>query len=145
MEDSVDLLLRFVRDRDAHCPACGHNVRGLVKPVCPECGERLRLRVGRERLEIAWLLVALAPSMFSVVPTALLLLAGLVFGLTDQWRPYVLVGCGLFSSLVGALLLLRRRWFVNLDRPAQTGIAVGTWFMHIAMFVVFLMLSTNLP
>src|SRR5687767_8462552 len=44
--DEVELLLAFVRDRDAHCPRCDYNLRNLTQPVCPECREELTLSVG---------------------------------------------------------------------------------------------------
>ncbi|MEM0913736.1 MAG: hypothetical protein AAGB29_03515 [Planctomycetota bacterium] len=31
----------YLRDRDAACPRCGYNVRGLTQPRCPECGHAL--------------------------------------------------------------------------------------------------------
>lgn len=142
MEDSVDLLLRYVRDRDAHCPACRHNVRGLETPVCPECGERLHLRVGRERLNLGWLLVALAPSMFSIVPTTLLVLARLIFGPAPEWQPYALGGIGLVSSAFGVALFLGRRRFLETRRSCQAGVAIATWMLHIIAFIVYIALAS---
>ncbi len=28
----------YAVDRDLPCPACGYNLRGLMRPICPECG-----------------------------------------------------------------------------------------------------------
>ncbi len=44
--DAGDPLLGvFLADRDATCPACGYNLRGVVSAACPECGLELRLGV----------------------------------------------------------------------------------------------------
>jgi hypothetical protein len=40
------LLPLFLASRDAACPACGYNLRGLREARCPECGEAIALRVG---------------------------------------------------------------------------------------------------
>lgn len=55
------LLVAFLRDRDAPCPGCGYNLRGLGAARCPECGHRLRLAVERpERGHGAWAAVVAA-------------------------------------------------------------------------------------
>ncbi|MEL6330410.1 MAG: hypothetical protein AAFR38_12190 [Planctomycetota bacterium] len=65
MSDGRDSLLElYLRDRDARCPGCGYNLRGLEEPRCPECGVELRLNTqlvvvrdpARERAELRkWL------------------------------------------------------------------------------------------
>jgi hypothetical protein len=140
--DSVDLLLRYVHDRDEHCPACGYNIRGLVKPVCSECGERLHLRVGRERLDLRWLLVALAPSMFSIVPTALLLLAWMNFGLPSEWEPYALGVIGAASTAFGGVLFARRRRFLDARPAFQVRVAITTWCLHIGAFITYVTMAS---
>jgi len=32
-------------EQDWHCRSCGYNLRGLESDCCPECGDRLALRV----------------------------------------------------------------------------------------------------
>jgi hypothetical protein len=32
-------LARYLADRDAKCPRCAYNLRGLASDRCPECGE----------------------------------------------------------------------------------------------------------
>src|SRR5690349_2982947 len=41
-----DWLVDYLAERDAPCPLCGYNLRGLVSDRCPECGREIRLRVG---------------------------------------------------------------------------------------------------
>jgi hypothetical protein len=40
------LLREFLELTDEPCPACGYSLRGLQAGACPECGERLSLRIG---------------------------------------------------------------------------------------------------
>jgi hypothetical protein len=50
-------LRTFLADTDAPCPSCDYNLRGLTTDACPECNQRLTLRVGlaepRQRAFIA--------------------------------------------------------------------------------------------
>lgn len=39
-------LTDYLSDQDTPCPGCGYNLRGLEGDRCPECGERLELRIG---------------------------------------------------------------------------------------------------
>lgn len=62
--DADDLLLRFVSDRDAACPACGYSLRGLTTARCPECAGKLFLSVGSENLALGpWFVVVLSLAM----------------------------------------------------------------------------------
>jgi hypothetical protein len=51
MTESVDELRAFLTVRDAACPRCGYNLRGLQEPVCPECGASISLQALKEREE----------------------------------------------------------------------------------------------
>lgn len=58
----------FLAERDAPCPGCNYNLRGVEQPVCPECGRGIELsisRPGRSRgyllfvlLALGWVLIA---------------------------------------------------------------------------------------
>ncbi len=41
----ADLLRAYLSERDAACPTCGYNLRGLGQCTCPECGDGLSLTV----------------------------------------------------------------------------------------------------
>lgn len=43
----------YLADRDAPCPVCGYNMRGLATSTCPECGRRIELRLRRRRPSLA--------------------------------------------------------------------------------------------
>src|ERR1041384_3207925 len=67
----IDHLTLFLAERDAPCPACGYNLRQLRYPLCPECGERLELRVGmvepRLGLWLAGLMASAAGAGFNLL------------------------------------------------------------------------------
>ncbi len=52
-------LTRFLSERDAACPLCGYALRGLTGEVCPECGDRLVLKVGLAEPQLAWFIAGL--------------------------------------------------------------------------------------
>lgn len=37
----------FLADRDAPCPGCGYNLRGIEQATCPECGRAIELALAR--------------------------------------------------------------------------------------------------
>ena len=39
--------IEFLRATGSPCPRCGHSLKGLSKPVCPECGRKIRVSVDR--------------------------------------------------------------------------------------------------
>jgi hypothetical protein len=122
-------LITWLFDRDAECPLCKYNLRGLTSPRCPECGEALQLGVSLvEPYLKAWIAVV----------AGLLLPAGvgvlfLVAVLREGWPP----GAPFWGS-VGLLyvicciplsiaLLARRRYFLRLPRPTQQILAGVVW------------------
>ncbi len=138
--DETELLLRFLAHRDQSCPRCSYNLRNLTQPVCPECGESLKLTVGRRDFRDSLLFLALAPCIFSSICT--ILLNGLIAflwhreaGLPPPWV-WIVDGFGLLSGLTGLLLFVKRRAFVKLDRGVQLFWALLVWGIHIAVFVV---------
>lgn len=64
MTPSPDFLAEFLVDRDAPCPVCGYNLRGVALPRCPECDAPITLTVGSEQARPGpWLLAMLAFGM----------------------------------------------------------------------------------
>jgi len=59
MSREDDMLLEFIASRDADCPNCGYSVRGLERPICPECGTGLELGVVAQRVAVGPWLVAI--------------------------------------------------------------------------------------
>ena len=60
-QDTLDsderALLVWLEARDAPCPVCGYNLRGVASARCPECAAPLRLEVGSVQTRTGpWLL-----------------------------------------------------------------------------------------
>lgn len=53
MEAHDPFLVQYLAERDTPCPGCGYNLRGLEQDRCPECGERLELRIGLAEARLA--------------------------------------------------------------------------------------------
>jgi hypothetical protein len=44
-QTDLDALREYLATRDAACPSCGYNLRGLTSDRCPECHQEIALRV----------------------------------------------------------------------------------------------------
>ncbi len=141
--DETELLLEFLQARDFACPACGYNLRDLTAPTCPECRKELTLAVGFNRPQVLWFVVMIAPSVFSGIAAALLLvpLAGAL--LTGNRQPWPLCAIDAFGWISGlaALLLLRHRYAIlRLSDRVQRTWAITAWLVHIFAFAVAILL-----
>ncbi len=140
VEDETECLLRFLQGRDHACPKCNYNLRDLTRPICPECGEELKLTVGRRKTGDALFILTLAPCIFSSICTILLngLIAYVWYRSGESPPPWVwgVDGFGMSSGLGGLLLFVRRRAFMKLDRGVHLRWALLAWAIHIAVFVV---------
>jgi hypothetical protein len=140
----VDHLTLFLAERDAPCPACGYNLRRLLLPVCPECGERLELRVGmvepRMGLWITGLMASASGAGFN------LLLLGYIL-ITLAWRRgqsgfmyrfVVINAVGLLvEGAIIALWLTQRHRFRHMGFPARIALVVVAALVSVIDLVVF--------
>ena len=143
-EDEVDLLQRFVHERDVLCPRCGYNLRNLTTPVCPECREELRLCVGAQRVRYEWLIATLAPGIFSGIAAMLLLIPIAIESFRGvgsmPWQPVVLDLFGWLSAIVAAGVFIARDRFLRMPVANQRALAAVAWGLHIAAFLIFIVL-----
>ena len=135
-EQEIDLLLRFVHERDVLCPRCGYNLRNLTHPVCPECREPLSLKVGVPRVAVAPLLLALAPGTFCAVAFGLLLVVCAMEG-PPPAELWVTIGFLGLSGGVAIATALGNRWFLRWSARRQWTAAAVAWLVHIAAFLMF--------
>ncbi|MDY7107684.1 MAG: hypothetical protein SYC29_03515 [Planctomycetota bacterium] len=141
-DDETRMLLAFVHDRDATCPACGYNLRNLTRPICPECRQELILSVGlRKPPEVAYLVLTLAPGIFSGICTVLIVGTMLIIPGAGGQGPIppgavLLLTFGALSGLTAAGLLLARHRFVRLGRDVQIWCAIVTWAVHVMLFFI---------
>ena len=137
-EDEVDLLLRFVRERDVLCPRCGYNLRNLTQPVCPECREPLALKVGVQRLVLAPLLVALVPGGFCTVAVGIFIVMSAIFGppsMTRDAEVWLTMAFMAASAAAAMTLACANRWFMRLKTSTQIGMAAAIRVVHIGAFM----------
>jgi hypothetical protein len=139
------MLLEFLREHEAPCPVCGYNLKALLRPVCPECGQPLVLAVSTPPLRLGWLLAAVAPGFFSGIAaifTLVPIVGRVIFG--DGRMTWPLVFLDLFGWCSGAFAILlgvKRHRFLAMSRAAQRWSALGIWFVHVAALAVFLLIG----
>jgi hypothetical protein len=147
-DDDAAALVAFVRTRDAACPVCSYNLRGLAAPVCPECSAHLHLQVGSENLRLGpWLVgvVSLALGLGFDGVVSLIMIGALIIvpppPSPAAWRQVLTIlgvlvllaaicGCGLWGML---------RWrgvWTRMPLPKQRMVAaslfLGTGLVHAA-------------
>lgn len=135
--DDAAALLSWLATRDAHCPVCGYNVRGIPEARCPECAAPLQLHVWSENAGIGpWLLAIVSFSLaagFDGVVTTMLVGACVVDPPPPPawgWVATLLGSFAILSALcLGGVLLLatRRRRFWRLPRRRQWTAAMVTF------------------
>jgi hypothetical protein len=146
------LLLSFLDTRDAPCPVCDYNLRGLKVDRCPECAAHLHLRVGSENTRLGpWLGAVLSFSLAVGFDAVMGLLVSIIFTVSlfappqtvppivRQQHIILLVGfVGLALACGGAILMLvkrRRRWMM-MPRRRQWRIAA---VIFVLVFLVHLL------
>ena len=140
-----DLLRMHLAERDAPCPGCGYNLRGLAGSVCPECAQDLRLSVALSEPRLGPYVAALIGiSMAAAPPT--FVLASVVFIILVEGRgpptgdeAWMFVWWPLVFAAIGWVLLRElasrkgRIRFLRLRRPwAAAGVA---WALAVVPFL----------
>jgi hypothetical protein len=97
------------------------------------------LTVGLTNPRIEWLLVTIAPSMFSGIAAGLLLIPMLMVplygGEAAPWPWVAAEMFGLLSAMGGLLLISKRPVFLRQSTAVQAWWAVGAWALHVGAFV----------
>lgn len=143
------MLLEFMRSRDVACPLCGYNLRDLRVATCPECNHRLELRVGVQKVQVLWLILAIIPGAFSGLCAAalatMILIVRLFFEPGPGGPPPILLALDAFgwvSGLAALALILKRDRFLIARRSTQRIAAMVIWAVHIAAALVFISLTS---
>jgi len=137
--EESDQVISFLRDRDAPCPLCGYNLRGLASGRCPECGSGLRLAVGlAEPFLRAW--IAVVVSFVAGAGLGIFFVVMLLsHGPPSRESPglYVAMIYFILSIPAAAVSLVTRRNFLRLGRATQIRMAVVIAVATIVIFVLF--------
>lgn len=149
LKSEHDLLREFLAQRDAPCPACGYNLRGLREPRCPECNQQLRMSVALLEPALGlWLAAVLgigavgAGALFMLLGVVILSLSEKRWPRDEEFVLIVLIPAAVL--MVDALAVWRlgsrrgRRWFRSLAVPRRAGVAGACWVISLGVFAGWL-------
>ena len=150
MSSNDSLVVKFLAENDAECPACNYSLRGCTQACCPECGEELSLALLGESFKV--LITGLRYLLWALFARSLLMCVWHIWtivyfpfvGAVGQFdfRWYLRMGIGLpdeFLTVVLCLVAMRR---MKSARSTGTFRSVATVVAWIAVLVsVNVMLS----
>jgi len=137
------LLEQFLSERDAVCPGCSYNLRGLKSDRCPECGDGLVLSlqlVEPRQFPLIGGLVGLSAGFG--LGFLLLIYAALMLALTDAgFEVDEFIWTNLIVCLVhaGAIALWVRFWHPIRRMKARDrwGLVIVCWLLPLISIVIF--------
>jgi DNA-directed RNA polymerase subunit RPC12/RpoP len=135
-----NLLREYLADRDVPCPQCAYNLRALTGDTCPECGDRIILRVGLVEPRQAALIAGLIALACGAGFNAMLLIVVLIeIPSWDAPRVFGVVAIGLvaFGTML-ALWLVRWRWIRARPVRQRWGLVVACWIAVLADLAAFI-------
>jgi len=115
------MLLAYLADNDAPCPACGYNLRHLRNPTCPECGLSLTLSVGsNESFKRAWAIALCVNAMIAGIGAIFcLLMSAAGEAPTHEKLSFIWFYAPMLWMPVPLVLFYFRRRFCMLATPVQ--------------------------
>lgn len=141
-------LIAYLQTHDEPCPLCRYNLRGLLTPRCPECGNALRLGVSVVEPYLAgW--IALVAGLFLPAGLGLILIVVFVIALMRgdvhfSYNDLPPLGVGLvllhivLSVPLSVLAIVGRRRFMSWPRESQTAVAGFAWAADAVSLILFL-------
>lgn len=130
-----EILPRFLRDRDALCPWCHFNLRGLSGPDCPKCGQMLNLSLTvTNPIQSAWIALVVATCLGA--PIGMVRLISFIndgFNFAGSLETYASVGFVLLFVLA-MLTLALRRYIIRMPKPIQWSSAAVGFMLLIGSF-----------
>lgn len=141
--DEQTLLRSFLHERDALCPVCGYNLRNLTSGTCPECGQRVALRVGAPDLRLGVFVWALAPLLMMAGIGCFTLLVVIMEGPPPgaTWGLWCLFAIAAVDLLLVGVLYRNRVSFFRRSRASQVQAAALISALHL---ILMLALSLDL-
>jgi hypothetical protein len=140
-----EMLTQFLRDRDATCPTCTYNLRGLQADKCPECGSVVFLTVSGPRPPQAAQLTGLV-GLCMGLGLNLMLLVYIAIAMhmgrapSGAWRhAFVWVNVGGAIVLGAILIVWLKRWqSTGRLRPAVRWFAAAfCWLLSLVDVIIF--------
>ena len=116
MNDDAQDLRNYLATRDAACPSCGYNLRGLTSDRCPECHQEIALRVSLVEPRLGLFLIGVVGWALGAGFSVLLLMYGGIaimrYGNPSPGDPFFLIlltGGVAQGSVLLCLLICNRR------------------------------------
>lgn len=133
-ERHLAMLRAYLSDHWVGCPMCGYELGGLTSDRCPECGERLVLRLfpaePKMRLWVAGLIALAGGAGFHGIVFAWGSVVNLLGDFPPGWvQIFRLSGGGVIDCVALALWLMRGRWVRRLRLRDRVVLTVGAWVM----------------
>jgi hypothetical protein len=140
------MLRQFLAGRDAPCPACSYNLRGLTTDRCPECNQPLTLQVALTEPKLASFVAGIVglscgPGFCAVVLVWAIINATVGRGGPSD-RDFVPLVCGvLYGAVTIPVWNARRRHFLAASAQSRwalvgvaglAGLAFAVWFFIVA-------------
>jgi hypothetical protein len=141
--DDADLLREYLAVRDAPCPGCGYNLRGLTTGRCPECAESLELRVALHDPRQAWFIAGLVGLASGAGFSGLLFLYAIIRFALARWQMppggflIVVSASGIIETYLLIAWLRQRRAFQRSSPTLQRLLVVGCWAATLGNVFVF--------
>lgn len=115
-QNDLDALREYLATRDAACPSCGYNLRGLTSDHCPECHQEIALRVSLVEPRVGLFLVGVVGWAMGAGFSVLLQIYSVIafirfgsFGPNDLFFQIPLIGGLIQGSVLLGLLIFNRR------------------------------------
>tara|TARA_R110000782_G_scaffold19101_13_gene52093 strand:+ start:5052 stop:5486 length:435 start_codon:yes stop_codon:yes gene_type:complete len=106
-----ELLRTYLARADAACPWCGHGLRGIAEPRCPECGRPIELALRATTADRSWTLCLLAAGTGAGTGLSMGLYLVLIAISGGSYPAWILAAFGLVTvaGLLAAVWLMRVR------------------------------------
>lgn len=149
---NTDDLRRFLAERDAACPGCGYNLRGLATDKCPECNQHLEMRVALSEPRLGPYLAAMLGLLAGGGAAFVVVVGALCISMFQGWPPprmtWTILGLPSVTSvsllLLAAWLLRARPWFRGLSHAGRCFTIVGCWALTTMFLAWFVLLVADL-
>ncbi len=144
-------LREFLAEQDVECPSCRYNLRGLSTDSCPECSQRLVLRLALAEPRLAGfvagligLSMGLGVHAFLAVGTGIMLwVEGVSGGGPPETGVLVLSTFGLFHGALVWLWVQNRRRITRVSALARWSLAVTGCLLPVATFFAAIELTNG--
>jgi predicted RNA-binding Zn-ribbon protein involved in translation (DUF1610 family) len=143
--DHNTFLRSYLADRDEDCPMCSYNLRGLTGPMCPECGEALRMRVSLCEPKMGLYLCGVIGWAVGAGFSGFMLGWVMFLWLTGNFGPGILEFWPLIVQFIvqGSVLglsLWKGRWIRKKSTMVRRSLAASAWVLSFVLAVGFFMI-----